>query len=110
MWVKVKGELPDDPGLHASAIAFISDMGVVGSARAPGSTLPPRFMGASLDHTIWFHRPARADRWLLFSVEPSTNFGGRGLARCTMHTRDGVLVATVMQEALLRDTGQVPLP
>ena len=88
----------------------MSDMGVVGGARAPGSSLPPRFMGASLDHAVWFHRPARADEWLLFSVDPVTNFGSRGLAKGSLHTRDGVLIATISQECLLRTTGQVPLP
>ena len=67
-------------------------------------------MGASLDHAVWFHRPARADDWLLFSVDPVSNAGARGLARGTMHTRDGVLVTSVAQEALLRDAGQLPLP
>jgi acyl-CoA thioesterase-2 len=109
-WVRAREPLPDEPGLHAAVLTFISDMGVVGSARAPGSSLPHRFMGASLDHAVWFHRPARADEWLLFSVEPASNAGARGLARGTIHTRDGVLVASVAQEALLRDAGQAPLP
>ena len=108
--MKTRRPLPDDAALHACVLAFISDMGVVGSARAPGSTLPAQFIGASLDHAMWFHRPARADAWLLFSVEPVSNFGSRGLARGTMHTADGVLVASIAQEALLRGAGQVPLP
>ena len=110
MWVRAARTLPDDPALHAFALAFISDMGVVGSARAPGSSLPARFMGASLDHAMWFNRPARADEWLLFDVGPVSNFGARGLARGTMRTRDGTLVASIAQEALLRETGSVPLP
>ena len=110
MWIRSRDPLPDDPDLHATVLAFFSDMGVVGSARAPSSSLPQRFMGASLDHAVWFHRPARMDDWILFSVNPVTNFGARGLAHGTMHTRDGVLVASIMQEALLRDTGRVPLP
>ena len=85
-------------------ITFLSDMGVVGSARAPGTPVP--FSGASLDHAVWFHRPARADEWLLFSVDPVTNFGARGLARGTLHTTEGVLVASVAQEALLRPAGE----
>ena len=109
-WVRTRERLPDDPSLHACVFAFMSDMGVVGSARAPESTLPKQFMGASLDHAVWFHRPARADEWVLFSVDPVTNFGSRGLARGTMHTVDGVLVASVAQEALLRSTGRSPLP
>ena len=110
LWVRTRDPLPDEPQLHATVLAFFSDMGVVGSARAPESSLPMRFMGASLDHAMWFHREARADDWVLFSVEPTTNAGGRGLARGTMHTRDGRLVASIMQESLLRDTGRVPLP
>lgn len=110
LWLRAREPLPDDPDLHATVLAFFSDMGVVGSARAPSSTLPHRFMGASLDHAMWFHRPTRADEWILFSVSPVSNFGARGLAQGSMHTRDGVLVASIMQEALLRDTGRVPLP
>jgi len=108
-WVRVRDELPDDPALHACCIAFMSDMGVVASARAPTSSAVP-FSGASLDHAVWFHRPARADDWLLFDVEPVSNYGARGLARGTMHTRDGLLLATITQEALLRPAGTTPLP
>jgi len=108
-WVRVGGTLPDDPQLHACALAFISDMGVVGSAR-PNVADMRAFMGASLDHAVWFHRPFRADEWLLFDVGPVSNYGARGLARGTMHTADGVLVASIQQEALLRPTGTVPLP
>ncbi|HEX7167813.1 MAG TPA: acyl-CoA thioesterase domain-containing protein, partial [Acidimicrobiales bacterium] len=108
-WVKTRDALPDDPAIHACVLAFMSDMGVVGSARAPRSTAAP-FAGASLDHAVWFHRPVHADQWLLFSVEPVSNAGARGLARGTFHTRDGVLVASVAQEALLRPTATVPLP
>lgn len=108
-WVRLRGDLPEDPALHACVIAFVSDMGVVGSARAPGSTSVP-FAGASLDHALWFHRPARADEWLLFSVDPLTNAAARGLALGSMHTADGVLVASVVQEALLRPTRSPSLP
>ena len=108
LWLRTKAPLPDDPALHRCALAYFSDIGVVGSARAPGSTLP--FGGASLDHAIWFHRPARADEWILFTVDPASNAGARGLAIGTMHTADGTLVATIAQEALLRGTGRVPMP
>src|SRR5262249_5081045 len=109
-WVRARSPLPDDPSLHRCVVAFMSDMGVVAGARGPESTLPRMFMGASLDHAVWFHRPFRADEWLLFDVKPSTNYGARGLAQGTFHTRDGVLVASMTQEALLRSTGRVPLP
>jgi acyl-CoA thioesterase-2 len=99
-WVRVRDPLPDDPALHAAALTYVSDLAVIGSARAPGSTAG--WGGASLDHSAWFHRPVRVDEWLLFSVDPVTNYGARGLAKGTFHRRDGVLVASVAQEALLR--------
>ena len=110
LWARVRDRLPDDPALHACAIAFMSDMGVVAAARGPATGSFERFMGASLDHALWFHRPARADDWLLFDVQPVTNSAARGLAQGTMHTREGVLVASIAQEALLRPTGTIPLP
>lgn len=108
-WVRSRDPLPDDPAIHTCVLAFMSDMGVVGSARAPEST-SVMFAGASLDHAVWFHRPARADQWLLFSVEPVSNAGARGLARGTFHDERGLLVASIAQEALLRPTKMVPLP
>lgn len=108
-WARSREPLPDDPAVHACVTAFMSDMGVVGSARAPGSSAVP-FAGASLDHAVWFHRPARADDWLLFSVAPVTNAAARGLAHGTMHTREGVLAVSIVQEALLRPTRTTPLP
>lgn len=107
-WVRARGEVGDDPTLHACVMTFLSDMAVVNSARAPESTVPI-FAGASLDHAMWFHRPARVDEWLLFSVEPVSNYGARGLARGTLHTADGVLVASIAQEALLRPAGDQPI-
>lgn len=108
-WVKTRDPLPDDPLIHACVMTFISDMAVVASARAPRSTSVP-FGGASLDHAVWFHRRARADEWLLFSVDPVTNFGARGLARGAMHTLDGVHAVSIAQEALLRPASTPPLP
>src|SRR5439155_22811713 len=91
-WIRHSIPLPDDPALHACVLTFVSDMAVVGAALAPGSRRV-RHMGASLDHAVWFHRPARADEWVLFSVDPVSNAGARGLAKGTMHTADGTLVA-----------------
>ena len=112
-WVRSRGPVGDDPALHACVMTFLSDMGVVASARAPGNPVS-LFAGASLDHAMWFHRPARADEWLLFSVDPVSNHGARGLARGTLHTEAGVLVASMAQEALLRPAGEqnleVPRP
>jgi acyl-CoA thioesterase-2 len=85
-------------------LAFASDMGVVSAARVPvaGEEEWERFMGASLDHTVWFHRPIRADEWILFDLRTVSSYGARGLAAGTMHSRDGVLGLSIAQEALIR--------
>ena len=106
-WIRLCGRLPDDPLLHACAITFVSDMNMVGAARRPGADLSRGFMGASLDHAVWFHVPARADEWLLFDSSSLRNAGARGLAHARLHDRRGRLVATVIQEALLRPTMSV---
>ena len=100
-WVRSRRPLPEDPSIHVCATAFVSDMGVVPSSRAPGRPAMIS-MGASLDHAVWFHRPARADDWLLFNVEPVSNHGARALARGTLHDRHGRLVMSMTQETLLR--------
>lgn len=99
-WVRLREPIGDDPLLHCCALTYISDRAVVGSARAPGTSF--RMAGASLDHSVWFHRPVRVDQWLLFTVDPVVNFGARGLARGSFHDVDGILVASISQEALLR--------
>ncbi|MFD0691053.1 acyl-CoA thioesterase [Actinomadura fibrosa] len=100
-WVRAAVPVGDDPALHACLVTYLSDMGVVTSSRAPGS---PRNLvtAVTLDHAVWFHRPPRADRWLLYSVDPVVNHGARGFARGTFHTGEGTLVASVAQETLLR--------
>lgn len=107
-WVRLKEPIGDDRSLHACALTYISDMAVVRSAVAPGA--PITWGGASLDHAVWFHRPFRVDEWLLFSAEPVINHGARGLARGSFHTRGGELVASFVQECLLRSTGMPPPP
>lgn len=108
-WVRLREDI--DPGdwlMHQAALTFVSDLAVVGSARAPGSTAG--WGGASLDHAVWFHRPVRVDEWHLFSVDPVTNYGARGLARGTFHATDGTLVASLAQECLLRPASPIPPP
>lgn len=102
-WMRASGALSDDPGLHACILAFVSDMGMVFAARAPLEEAGwERIMGASLDHSMWFHRPVRVDDWFLYDQRAVSNAGARGLAQGTMHDRDGTLGVTVAQEALLR--------
>ncbi|WP_329519115.1 acyl-CoA thioesterase [Spirillospora sp. NBC_01491] len=100
-WIRLSEPVGDDPALHASLIAYLTDMAVVSSAIAPDSRITLG-TAVSLDHTVWFHRPARVDAWLLYSVDPVINHGARGLARGHLHTLDGALVASVAQEVLLR--------
>lgn len=102
MWIRVSERMPDDERLHACVLTYISDMGMTSAARAPAADERSRFMSASLDHVVWFHRPARVDGWLYFDMRAVSLQGARGLAQGTVHASDGVLVASVSQEALLR--------
>ena len=102
MWVRADGALPDDFALHACVLTYMSDSGPVGAARRPLLGQFDRWMSASLDHTMWFHRPVRADEWLLYDLEAVACSNARGLARGTMWTRDGHLGVSITQEALIR--------
>jgi len=104
LWMRVSGTLADDPLLHRAAFTYASDMTLLGSTLVPHNLhiSHPKLQTASLDHTIWFHRPFRADEWLLYDqVSPSAS-GGRGLAIGRVFTEQGKLVATVAQEGLIR--------
>lgn len=103
-WVRATGDLGDDPMVHRAMLAYASDYGLLVTALRPHgvSFRDPRLMVASLDHSLWFHRPFRLDDWLLYEVEGPTTGGGRGFARGTYFTRDGRLVASVAQEGLVR--------
>ncbi len=104
LWMRVNGRLDDDPLTHQAAFTYASDMTLLGSTLvAHGVHVNhPTMQSASLDHTIWFHRPFRADEYLLYDqVSPSAS-GARGLALGRLFTEDGTLVATVAQEGLIR--------
>jgi acyl-CoA thioesterase-2 len=104
MWFRARGELPDDPALHLWGLAFASDHGPTRAVRQPHADHPgvEGRMSVSLDHSVWFHRPASLGDWLLSELVPVSTGAARGLAVGTIHTAGGVLVATVAQEALLR--------
>jgi acyl-CoA thioesterase II len=104
-WVRLAEPIGDDPVLQACALTYVSDMAVVFSARAPADRTGFGGGGASLDHSVWFHRPFDVRQWLLFSVDAVSNYGSRGLALGTFHTEAGALVASIAQEGLLRPTG-----
>jgi acyl-CoA thioesterase II len=101
-WVRTNGALPDDPIVHACAIAYFSDFGPVRTARRRTGAADGSLMAASLDHCVWFHRRCRADGWLLYRLESLLVAGARGISRGELWTSDGLLAASVAQEVLLR--------
>ena len=108
VWIRANGELPDDPLVHACVVAYASDLTLLDTATLPHAIgYSGNFMMASLDHAMWFHRPFRADEWLLYhQLSPSAS-GARGLALGHVFRRDGDIVVTVMQEGLIRP---IPTP
>ena len=104
VWIRASDRLPDDPAVHRAVLAYLSDMTLLDAALAPhGRTLfEPTLAAASLDHALWFHRPFRADEWLLYAQDSPSMSGSRGLTRGLIFDRAGVLVASVMQEGLIR--------
>ena len=103
VWFRADGVLPDDPAIHTCVVTYASDMTVLDTSLRPhgGSGMGDVFM-ASLDHAMWFHRPFRADEWLLYAQDSPSASGGRGLGRGLIYTEDGILVASVVQEGLIR--------
>jgi acyl-CoA thioesterase II len=108
LWVRVDGRLSDDPLEHLAAFTYASDMTLIGAALVPHDKYvsSPGMQAASLDHTIWFHRPFRADEWWLFDQHSPSASGGRGLVLARVFTQSGELVATVAQEGLIRFRGE----
>jgi acyl-CoA thioesterase II len=104
VWIRATGKLPDDPAIHQCVLAYASDMSLLDTTLVPHgrSLFEKEFMGASLDHALWLHRPFRADDWLLYTQESPTMTGSRGFSRGLIYTRDGSLVASVAQEGLVR--------
>jgi acyl-CoA thioesterase-2 len=102
MWLRADGKLPDEPLLHDCLVAYASDMTLLDTIMAPHGLIWNEGTQASLDHAMWFHRPFRADNWLLYDQRSPTAFGARGLATGTIYTRDGELAVSVVQEGLLR--------
>jgi acyl-CoA thioesterase-2 len=105
IWIKTVAKLPDDPAMHQCALAYASDFALLDAILARhGRTLPdPRMMSASLDHAMWFHRPFRADEWLLYAQDSPSAQSGRGLTRGQIFKPDGTLVASVAQEGSVRE-------
>jgi acyl-CoA thioesterase-2 len=105
IWIRATGRLPDEPAIHQCVLAYASDMTLLDAASIPhGRTLFEKsIMAASLDHAMWFHRPFRADDWLLYAQDSPNASGARGFSRGLIFSRDGTLVASVAQEGLIRE-------
>jgi len=103
IWLRTRGALPDDPVLHRVLLAFVSDMSLLDTSLLPhGKSIFSNVQVASLDHAMWFHRPFRADEWLLYVQDSPSASGARGFNRGSIYTREGLLVASVAQEGLIR--------
>jgi acyl-CoA thioesterase II len=104
IWLKTLAKLPDNADLHRNVLAYVSDYQLVSTATLPHGIhfAEGNVQLASLDHAMWFHRPFRADEWLLYAMESPNASGGRGLALGRFFTREGALVASTAQEGVVR--------
>jgi acyl-CoA thioesterase-2 len=105
VWFRTNGKLDDDPLLHVVLATYVSDMTLLDSvllAHGRGGWAVGDVVGASLDHAMWFHRPFRADEWLLYDQESPSASGGRGLGQARIYTQDGRLAISVIQEGVVR--------
>jgi acyl-CoA thioesterase-2 len=116
VWIRATGPLPEDPDIHRCVLAYASDMTLLDTSLFyHGRSIFDRDLQvASLDHALWFHRPFRADEWLLYAEDSPSASGARGFNRGSLFSRDGRLIASVAQEGLIRlrsatpDKGVVP--
>jgi acyl-CoA thioesterase-2 len=104
VWLRADGVLPDDPLLHMCVLTYASDMTLLDTTLLPhgGTYMEGGLMMASLDHAMWFHRPFRADGWLLYDQDTPSASDARGLARGLIYTSEGELATSVVQEGLIR--------
>jgi acyl-CoA thioesterase-2 len=110
VWIRSTAPLPADPAIHQCVLAYASDMTLLDTSLIPhGRTVFDRtIQAASLDHALWFHRHFRADEWLLYAQDSPNASGARGLSRGLIFSREGKLVATVVQEGLIRQRRDSP--
>ena len=104
IWVRMSEQLPDDDALHRAMLAYISDYALISVALLPHNIKigDGKLQIASLDHAMWFHRPFRMDEWLLYSIESTNASQSRGMSQGQFFTQEGVLVASTIQEGLIR--------
>ncbi|MBM7036738.1 acyl-CoA thioesterase II [Vibrio ulleungensis] len=104
LWIKANGDLPQNQLIHQYLLAYASDWGFLVTALHPHKVtlMTPKFQVATIDHSMWFHRPFKFDDWLLYSIESPTAGNERGLVRGEIFNRSGELVATAVQEGVMR--------
>ncbi|WP_217557036.1 acyl-CoA thioesterase II [Vibrio metschnikovii] len=104
LWIRANGEVPDDQLIHQYLLGYASDWGFLVTALHPHqvSLMTPNFQVATIDHSIWFHRPFKMDEWLLYAIESPTASNTRGLVRGEIYNQQGALVATAVQEGVMR--------
>lgn len=104
VWIRAKGDMPDNKAAHRQVLLYASDFRLLMASLRPHGISPysKLLRIASLDHAIWFHRDFRMDDWLLYAIDSPSSSNARGLSRGSLFTRDGRLVASVVQEGLLR--------
>ena len=104
VWFRANGEVADDPLLHACLLTYQSDSDLMSTSRLPHRPIDrARLQRASLDHALWFHRPVRVDQWLLYDLDSPSASAARGYSRGEIYQSDGTLVASAMQECLMRN-------
>jgi acyl-CoA thioesterase-2 len=108
LWFRLNGNPGDDPVLHRTLLAYVSDFYLIGTATLPHgiSYLGGNLIMASLDHAMWFHRDVRLDNWLLYDCDSPSACGSRGLARGLIYDQQGRLVASTAQEGMIRVVGE----
>ena len=104
IWFRTASQLPDTPEVHAAVLAYISDFALLETALSPHGKIlsDPDVRLASLDHALWFHRPFKADKWLLYSLDSPSSSAARGFCRGQIFSEDGTLIASTAQEGLMR--------
>ena len=104
MWMRAVSKLPNDINLHQAILAYASDMGLLSTSLNPHKLnfASGNFQSASLDHGMWFHRPFRADEWMLYSTDSPSASNARGFNRGSIYTRKGILIASAVQEGFMR--------
>ena len=104
MWLRIRDAVSANPVVHLAGLAYLSDATLIDHALLPHGHRwhDDRLVGASLDHTMYFHRPAECDEWLLYDQTVEFTGGSRGVASGTLYRRDGTIVATTLQEGLIR--------